>query len=71
MIDESLLSSEEVAKYLGVPLATLRRWRYRSTGPRGIRVGKHVRYRRDDVESWLDAHADQPVNSPRAAAERH
>ncbi|HZJ27979.1 MAG TPA: helix-turn-helix domain-containing protein [Acidimicrobiia bacterium] len=53
-----LLSPAELAEYLGVPLATVYRWRSQHDGPAGIRVGRHVRYRLDDVERWLDAHRD-------------
>ncbi len=53
-----LLSPYEVAAYLGVPLATVYRWRSRREGPIGIRVGRHVRYRVGDVERWLDQQRD-------------
>lgn len=43
-----------LAEYLGVPLATVYAWRQRGDGPPGIRVGRHVRYRRRAVEAWLD-----------------
>ena len=52
----------EVAAYLGVPDKTLYQWKYKGTGPRAIRVGKHLRYRWSDVERWLD----EP-NGPTAA----
>jgi excisionase family DNA binding protein len=54
----SLLSPNELSAYLGVPLATIYRWRSRHEGPPGIRVGRHVRYRLGDVEHWLDTHRD-------------
>jgi excisionase family DNA binding protein len=54
----ALLSPQQLADYLGVPLATVYRWRYEGTGPRGIKVGKHVRYRRQDVERWLETRTD-------------
>jgi excisionase family DNA binding protein len=57
MVDP-LWSLPEVAKYLGIPEKTIYVWRTRNTGPRGIRVGRHVRFRRSDVESWLDSKAD-------------
>ena len=57
-LDDVLLSPQQLADYLGVPLATVYRWRCEGTGPRGIKVGKHVRYRQRDVEAWLDTRSD-------------
>lgn len=49
-------TTEEVAEYLGdIPVKTLVQWRYKGTGPKYVRVGKHVRYRWSDVEAWLAA----------------
>jgi len=53
------LSIEDFARELGVPIATVYAWRHKGTGPRGIKVGRHVRYRRRDVERWLESRADQ------------
>jgi excisionase family DNA binding protein len=50
---EPLLSTTDVAEYLGVPVKTLYAWRYRREGPPAARVGRHVRYRRSDVEGWV------------------
>lgn len=63
---DPMLAPEQVTEFLGVPLATVRRWRYRGEGPRGCRVGRHVRYRRSDVESWVESRlaADQSVGGP-------
>lgn len=55
---DPLLTVDEVATYLGVPVGTLYRWRTHNGGPRGIRVGRYVRYRRADVDAWLDRQAD-------------
>lgn len=52
-----LMTPIDLATYLGVPLATVYAWRSRGQGPTGERIGKHLRYRRADVESWLDAQA--------------
>jgi len=54
-----LLSPDELASYLGVPRATVYRWRSRREGPCGIRVGRHVRYRLEEVERWLDERQEQ------------
>ncbi len=50
---EPLLTPAELAGYLGVPIKTLYTWRYRHEGPPALRIGRHLRYRRDDVEDWL------------------
>lgn len=56
-IRRPLASAEEVAEYLGVPVATLYQWRHRGVGPSGARVGRHLRYRWDVVERWFDDQA--------------
>jgi excisionase family DNA binding protein len=50
---ERLATPAEVASYLQVPVKTLYTWRYKGVGPRGHRVGRHLRYRWEDVEAWL------------------
>ena len=57
-VPDRLLGPEEVAAFLGVPLRTIYRWRSRHEGPRGYRVGRHVRYRLDDIERWLADRSD-------------
>ncbi|MGH9045340.1 MAG: helix-turn-helix transcriptional regulator [Acidimicrobiales bacterium] len=52
-----LLSPEALAEYLGVPVATIYQWNYRRSGPRALRVGRHLRFRPEDIQSWLDAQA--------------
>ncbi len=56
MID-NLMTVEAVAEYLGVPMATVYAWNSRGLGPKRYRLGKHVRYRRSDVEVWLEEQA--------------
>ena len=43
---DPLLTPDDVARWLGKPKATLYAWRSRGLGPRGIRVGNALRYRR-------------------------
>jgi excisionase family DNA binding protein len=57
-IDKLLLRPDEVARLLDVPLRTIYRWRSPHNGPRGYRVGRHVRYQVDDIERWLEDHRD-------------
>ncbi len=51
---DHLLSPGELAAYLSVPLATIYRWRYHGKGPVSYRVGRHVRYKLEEVEAWLE-----------------
>ena len=60
---DELLTLQEVAMWLRVPPSTLYQWRYKGDGPRGIRVGRYVRYRRSEVEAFLHERTD-----PRPAA---
>jgi excisionase family DNA binding protein len=53
-VAESLMTVEELAEYLNVPVKTVYRWRLTGAGPRGARVGRYVRFRRADVDSWLE-----------------
>lgn len=51
-------SVEELADELGVPVRSVYAWRSRNLGPRAHKIGRHVRYRRADVEAWLADQAD-------------
>lgn len=48
-----LLSPQALAEYLEVPVKTIYSWRHDNKGPRGFRIGKHVRFRWHDVQAWL------------------
>jgi predicted DNA-binding transcriptional regulator AlpA len=62
-----LWTAQDVAGYLGVPLATLYQWRYLGTGPSAYRVGRHLRYEPTAIQAWLDQHEGR---TPRRPAER-
>ena len=49
-----LWTIEDVSNFLGIPVGTLYQWRSKGYGPAGRRMGKYVRYRPDDVISWVD-----------------
>lgn len=51
---EQLLTVKGLADYLDIPVATIYAWRYRREGPPGFRVGRYLRFRRSDVEQWID-----------------
>lgn len=52
-VADRLWSPVEAAEFLGVPVATLYRWRYLGCGPDGFKVGRHVRYDPEAVRRWL------------------
>jgi predicted DNA-binding transcriptional regulator AlpA len=48
-----LLKDTEVAEFLGVSVATVRRWRLYGQGPPWIKCGFVVRYAPETVLKWL------------------
>jgi excisionase family DNA binding protein len=56
---DRLWTLAELAEYLQVPEQTVYTWRKRGAGPRGFRIGRHVRFRREDVEAWIDTLGDE------------
>jgi DNA-binding transcriptional MerR regulator len=61
---DALLTQAEVAEQLRRPIATLRFWRHKGTGPRSANVGGRVLYRQSDVEAWLE----EKFNGPQGTA---
>jgi excisionase family DNA binding protein len=59
-----LLTVEQLARELTVKPKTVLRWHQKKTGPKAIKVGTRLIFRRADVLAWLDAQADaQAANS--------
>lgn len=57
-LTQTLWTVDEVAAYLRVPVTTIYQWRTRGYGPVGRRVGRHLRYRAEDVARWVDGLAE-------------
>ena len=57
-VDDELLTMQEVADVVRLPVATLRYWRHLGTGPRSFRIGRSVRYWHREVFAWLDEQAN-------------
>jgi excisionase family DNA binding protein len=55
--DDRMWTVEELSTFLGIPVGTLYRWRRYRCGPPGHKVGRHLRYLREEVIAWL---RDQP-----------
>ncbi len=50
---QRLLTASELADLARVPIGTVYQWSYKGTGPRSLKVGRHLRFREEDVEVWL------------------
>lgn len=50
---DQLWGVKDVAAYLGVPVQTVYQWRTTGYGPTGVRVGRWVKYRPEDVRAWV------------------
>ena len=54
------LTEKEAAYYIGMSPSFLQRYRYegkignRTIGPRHVKLGKCIRYLKDDLDRWLE-----------------
>ena len=64
IVVDALLTVEDLSAHLVVPVATIYVWNSRGTGPKRYRLGKHVRYRRSDVDAWVEAQAASAATRP-------
>ncbi len=51
---EPMLTTSELAEYLGVNVQAIYDLRADRRGPAGVRVGRELRFRVSDVRGWLD-----------------
>jgi predicted DNA-binding transcriptional regulator AlpA len=49
------LDEKQLCAELGISSVTATKWRARVEGPPFLKVGRLVRYRRCDVEAWLES----------------
>ena len=71
MTDQENLTRKQAAKYLGVSDATLRFWASHDHGPRFFKAGeKLVRYRRVDLEAWIEERLNTPASPKSTSAVR-
>lgn len=52
-----IMNEMQVAEYLNMSAASLRKWRLFREGPKFLKVGRAVRYRRTEVDAWLNSHS--------------
>jgi hypothetical protein len=54
---------EDVARYLGVPPATVRCWSSVGSGPPSFKIGRYRKYKPEQVRAWADAQIEEPYAS--------
>jgi excisionase family DNA binding protein len=59
-MDSGILTIDQAAAYLSIPKATLYTWRTRRVGfgPRAVKIGGCLRYRRSDLDAWVAEHLE-------------
>lgn len=64
------LDTEQLAEYIATPVNTLLSWRKKpdGPGPRYYKLGRRVRYRRSEVDSWLASRAIGDAPAPAKSA---
>jgi predicted DNA-binding transcriptional regulator AlpA len=56
MTDSIVLNERQAASVLGCSVALMRKWRLFGAGPLYCKIGRLVRYRQADIDSFLEAH---------------
>lgn len=62
-IESSPLKPPAAAAELGVKPDTLKTWRHRGVGPAFVRVGRAIRYQRDDLASFIARQRVEPAGA--------
>ena len=60
----ALMSQAEAAEYLGTTVGTLNSWRhYRKHKIPFVRWGNRIRYRREDLDAWIESQTENKLES--------
>ncbi|MET8457751.1 MULTISPECIES: helix-turn-helix domain-containing protein [Streptomyces] len=58
-LPDRYLTPLDLADLLGIPVETVYQWRRKQTGPRGFRVGRHLRFDPEDVRVWVETQMER------------
>jgi hypothetical protein len=58
-----VLDTHAAAAYIGCSAAALRLWKRQGRGPRFYRAGRLVRYRKEDLDTWVRDHSEGGDNN--------
>ena len=61
---DALLTEAEASDLLGLSTRTLQAWRAQGIGPRFVRAGRAIRYRRRDLIAWIERNSVSSRASP-------
>ncbi len=50
-----MLNEHQLAEFLNISVKSLQGWRLFRKGPKFVKIGRAVRYRRRDLETWVDS----------------
>lgn len=56
IIMDEILTTQQVAEVANLPVGTLRWFRHTGEGPKSFKLGRSVRYRKSDIEAWIEEH---------------
>ncbi len=61
--DSDLMVTERAAEYLDVSKGTLPVWRCRGTGPKYVRIGRCIKYRKADLDAYIEERTVETANA--------
>ncbi|WP_248581558.1 helix-turn-helix domain-containing protein [Nocardioides sp. InS609-2] len=61
LVSDPLMTIDDAAAYLAIPKSTLYTWRTRRAGfgPKAVKVGGSLRYRRSALNAWIEANSEE------------
>lgn len=60
MLQTGMLNEKEAAEYIGFAVSTLQDWRHKHIGPKYFKIRRTVRYRRCDLDEYIETHLVEP-----------
>lgn len=61
-LNEKYLTIDDLCELLTVSPKTVHSWRHRGVGPTSFKAGKHVRFKRSDIDAWMEQNKCTPKN---------
>lgn len=68
MHTQTIMTEKEAAAMLAISARTLQAWRVSGCGPRFLKLGRAVRYDRDQIDAWTASRAVASTSESTQAA---